>query len=111
MESPTHKRNRTRNYSRSNKVIKRRRSPCLPNRNGLWLRSRCDQGSSRTKNLSGKRKACRQSLNRSCVFKSHVRKPNYRSEEHTSELQSRFDLVCGLLLEKKKVEGAHLAGC
>src|SRR5699024_12358728 len=29
-----------------------------------------------------------------------TRKP--RSEEHTSELQSRFDLVCRLLLEKKK---------
>src|SRR5699024_12090176 len=27
-----------------------------------------------------------------------------RSEEHTSELQSRFDLVCRLLLEKKKLE-------
>src|SRR5206468_11619069 len=26
----------------------------------------------------------------------------YRSEEHTSELQSRSDLVCRLLLEKKK---------
>src|SRR6266513_2542688 len=30
-----------------------------------------------------------------------------RSEEHTSELQSRFDLVCRLLLEKKK----RLLGC
>src|SRR5699024_11491065 len=28
--------------------------------------------------------------------------PTRRSEEHTSELQSRFDLVCRLLLEKKK---------
>src|SRR5207249_6597041 len=28
--------------------------------------------------------------------------PPARSEEHTSELQSRFDLVCRLLLEKKK---------
>src|SRR5699024_12019354 len=28
--------------------------------------------------------------------------PHARSEEHTSELQSRFDLVCRLLLEKKK---------
>src|SRR5699024_12229097 len=28
--------------------------------------------------------------------------PYSRSEEHTSELQSRFDLVCRLLLEKKK---------
>src|SRR5438034_7295360 len=27
-----------------------------------------------------------------------------RSEEHTSELQSHSDLVCRLLLEKKKVE-------
>src|SRR5699024_11281502 len=28
--------------------------------------------------------------------------PNgYRSEEHTSELQSRFDLVCRLMIEKK----------
>src|SRR5438067_5136104 len=27
----------------------------------------------------------------------------FRSEEHTSELQSRFDLVCRLLLEKKKL--------
>src|SRR5699024_3318895 len=29
-----------------------------------------------------------------------------RSEEHTSELQSRFDLVCRLLLEKKKEASA-----
>src|SRR5438067_3920384 len=29
-----------------------------------------------------------------------------RSEEHTSELQSRFDLVCRLLLEKKKRSAA-----
>src|SRR2546421_7053795 len=28
-----------------------------------------------------------------------------RSEEHTSELQSRSDLVCRLLLEKKNKEG------
>src|SRR2546429_4952348 len=27
----------------------------------------------------------------------------YRSEEHTSELQSRLHLVCRLLLEKKKI--------
>src|SRR5699024_12031102 len=30
-----------------------------------------------------------------------------RSEEHTSELQSRFDLVCRLLLEKKKYYTYH----
>src|SRR5699024_12387758 len=32
-----------------------------------------------------------------------------RSEEHTSELQSRFDLVCRLLLEKKNRYGAKRA--
>src|SRR5699024_12564934 len=31
-----------------------------------------------------------------------IAEKNSRSEEHTSELQSRFDLVCRLLLEKKK---------
>src|SRR6266849_10269376 len=34
-----------------------------------------------------------------------------RSEEHTSELQSRVDLVCRLLLEKKKNKGVTLALC
>src|SRR2546430_9106329 len=31
-------------------------------------------------------------------------RPHYRSEEHTSELQSQSNLVCRLLLEKKKKE-------
>src|SRR5437870_10802291 len=31
-----------------------------------------------------------------------ARRPSARSEEHTSELQSRGHLVCRLLLEKKK---------
>src|SRR5690349_22221912 len=31
-----------------------------------------------------------------------------RSEEHTSELQSRRDLVCRLLLEKKKKKRHHI---
>src|SRR5260370_6454422 len=32
-----------------------------------------------------------------------------RSEEHTSELQSHLNLVCRLLLEKKKPNTAHLS--
>src|SRR2546428_8966999 len=44
-----------------------------------------------------------------CVHE-HILRPHHiegghregRSEEHTSELQSRSDLVCRLLLEKKK---------
>src|SRR2546421_8714123 len=34
-----------------------------------------------------------------------------RSEEHTSELQSRSDFVCRLLLEKKKDTSADELGC
>src|SRR2546429_4514270 len=33
-----------------------------------------------------------------------------RSEEHTSELQSRLHLVCRLLLEKKKWPAVHKTG-
>src|SRR5690349_23073215 len=36
-----------------------------------------------------------------CIALVHL-DPAFRSEEHTSELQSRRDLVCRLLLEKKK---------
>src|SRR5438067_12306950 len=36
------------------------------------------------------------------IFQQFGPQPFPRSEEHTSELQSRFDLVCRLLLEKKK---------
>src|SRR5207249_11383293 len=34
-----------------------------------------------------------------------------RSEEHTSELQSRFDLVCRLLLEKKNTSVSYSIRC
>src|SRR2546429_7217269 len=43
---------------------------------------------------------------RHCCCSSHVRA---RSEEHTSELQSRLHLVCRLLLEKKKKQRYHLS--
>src|SRR5687768_17945999 len=46
---------------------------------------------------------------RSLVFSySRVFIPSIRSEEHTSELQSRLHLVCRLLLEKKKQSPAIL---
>src|SRR5207249_11389782 len=41
---------------------------------------------------------------------SRVRHFGERSEEHTSELQSRFDLVCRLLLEKKKTNHSPSRG-
>src|SRR5699024_12186949 len=44
--------------------------------------------------------------------RSDCRMMSRRSEEHTSELQSRFDLVCRLLLEKKKgQQQREIAGC
>src|SRR5690606_41368516 len=36
-----------------------------------------------------------------------IHTPRARSEEHTSELQSRENLVCRLLLEKKKKKNRH----
>src|SRR2546430_6997366 len=36
-------------------------------------------------------------------------KDNHRSEEHTSELQSQSNLVCRLLLEKKKTTRPYLS--
>src|SRR5690625_6573098 len=42
-----------------------------------------------------KKKACSE-----CLFKHQSKELLHRSEEHTSELQSRGHLVCRLLLEK-----------
>src|SRR5438270_11766984 len=39
---------------------------------------------------------------------SSRRRREWRSEEHTSELQSQSNLVCRLLLEKKKKEGTGI---
>src|SRR5439155_23570610 len=52
-------------------------------------------GSRRTKRAARPRRACCQ------------RYAFSRSEEHTSELQSRGHLVCRLLLEKKKINTAY----
>src|SRR5437660_8821914 len=41
---------------------------------------------------------------RAAIPHTALRTPHSRSEEHTSELQSRGHLVCRLLLEKKKKE-------
>src|SRR5699024_12126032 len=41
-------------------------------------------------------------IQRDCIHYKFTPLKYYRSEEHTSELQSRFDIVCRLLLEKKK---------
>src|SRR5437868_11680819 len=53
-----------------------------------WCSAPCPEGTMTKKSL----RAC-SAITAQCTA---------RSEEHTSELQSRFDLVCRLLLEKKK---------
>src|SRR2546429_3139009 len=40
-------------------------------------------------------------------YKEFAELLDWRSEEHTSELQSRLHLVCRLLLEKKKKNHQH----
>src|SRR2546428_7443503 len=45
-----------------------------------------------------------------CAFAGHDHR-DIRSEEHTSELQSRSDLVCRLLLEKKKTYSSLILDC
>src|SRR5437868_5476707 len=52
--------------------------------------------------LGGRIQAARRLIKDQNGRVSQNRTRDGRSEEHTSELQSRFDLVCRLLLEKKK---------
>src|SRR2546427_7573873 len=53
----------------------------------------------------------RRSESNAAAAKIFARDPGSRSEEHTSELQSQSNLVCRLLLEKKKrkIRGVHKA--
>src|SRR2546422_5427737 len=46
---------------------------------------------------------------RCCVRDGDPPRVAFRSEEHTSELQSRLHLVCRLLLEKKKNKNKYCA--
>src|SRR5690349_21328977 len=62
----------------------------------LFRSGRDDAAGSRSPRRTAPGPACRRRRSR--------RARETRSEEHTSELQSRRDLVCRLLLEKKKKE-------
>src|SRR5690625_630362 len=45
-----------------------------------------------------------------CMSRTSMSEPSIRSEEHTSELQSRGHLVCRLLLDKKENAGNRKMG-
>src|SRR2546429_3448564 len=63
-------------------------------------RARCDVGA----RLSEGDRAAHQAAAAAGVPGARTRAGAARSEEHTSELQSRLHLVCRLLLEKKKTK-------
>src|SRR2546422_5338972 len=69
------------------------------------FRSAGCQGARRKRRRHGGRLSplCRRRLRTRCRYRA-------RSEEHTSELQSRLHLVCRLLLEKKKNKKNNLFG-
>src|SRR3712207_7544066 len=60
-------------------------------------------GSPACRRWCGSASSCSSTSARCCsAARGCSRRPEERSEEHTSELQSRQYLVCRLLLEKKK---------
>src|SRR3989442_8483205 len=84
-----------------------------PPRSTLFPYTTLFRSGPRASNVRGKRRAggespCRHGraldAEHSCGRAWRVR---FRSEEHTSELQSRPHLVCRLLLEKKKTHQPH----
>src|SRR5207249_12049570 len=81
-----------------------RRSSDLSGRR--WITSRPDTGAFRSPSSTRWRcwtAACCNAASSAPVVDAALQQAAVqRSEEHTSELQSRFDLVCRLLLEKKK---------
>src|SRR2546422_3912486 len=75
-----------------------------------WSSDVCssDLSVARTRASGARRSASSSCLNdsRSIATRSKLAREEGRSEEHTSELQSRLHLVCRLLLEKKKDDAA-----
>src|SRR5260370_27566087 len=66
-------------------------------RSTTWPRSTSRPSASYSRPCSGSAKCRGDSISETC---------DQRSEEHTSELQSHLNLVCRLLLEKKKHKAA-----
>src|SRR5207237_9206438 len=71
-------------------------------RRDLVLQFRRTRGRRRREGREVNHATSRQGCGESSRMPGHMRMPGHRSEEHTSELQSHLNLVCRLLLEKKK---------
>src|SRR5690625_6346029 len=57
--------------------------------------------------LTGREHGMAQPSGQRCRAPDHADRMDGRSEEHTSELQSRGHIVCRLLLEKKRVTDSY----
>src|SRR2546426_2748845 len=75
------------------------RSQCSPR---IASRSRCPASCSFTSEIKRRLTLQVRVMSESCGTTRGHRQSSGRSEEHTSELQSPCNLVCRLLLEKKK---------
>src|SRR2546427_6986618 len=71
--------------------------PICSSRRMRWRASAVRSASRAMSRRSKSRRRCRP-----CLPRASIERRN-RSEEHTSELQSQSNLVCRLLLEKKKI--------
>src|SRR5438309_10089617 len=63
---------------------------------------RSDAKAKKAGDVADRGRAVKEAEARIAELKENLKKGDFRSEEHTSELQSQFHLVCRLLLEKKK---------
>src|SRR5689334_23510947 len=75
----------------------------------LFRSPRCGTGSGRSASAQRPRRSASRSSGRPNTTGAEALSIGtlIRSEEHTSELQSQFHLVCRLLLEKKKKKQKH----
>src|SRR3712207_6864542 len=80
-------------------------TPCTSMAIGLGLPAAVEEGHGKDdgNRQQGKHDGCRVGAD-----EVELREALLRSEEHTSELQSRQYLVCRLLLEKKKKNSQHI---
>src|SRR5207249_8427941 len=82
--------------------VPRRCDPVLPARHNPMRRHGCPRPKKRASTTSHRNSSRMPYSRNGNLYDRPPRLTARRSEEHTSELQSRFDLVCRLLLEKKK---------
>src|SRR2546430_2998515 len=75
--------------------------PCLLNHDALW-KSRQPGQAAVLSGFATRPARIRDRVLPLRVSRMAAARPRWRSEEHTSELQSQSNLVCRLLLEKKK---------